>query len=374
VSMLQALTMPKWGLSMEEGTIVEWKVKQGDKVRAGDELVEVETSKIMNTVEATHDGLLQRIVAQVGDTLPCGRPMAVIGTTDATEAEIDQFLATYVSEGEQSSGTAGQSPEPEVFHLDGSRIRFFRTGAGGLPIVLLHGFGGDLDNWLFLQTDLATTNSTIAFDLPGHGGSGKSLKDGSAQELAAVILRALDALDVQRAHLIGHSFGAMVAASLAAADANRVASLTAIAPAGVGSEINSEYIQGFIKAKRRSELTKIVSLLFADPSVVTPNMVETLLRAKRVDGAEAALLTIAAANFPGDRQKLLDPVIWSAIAAKLLVIWGERDAIIPSAQMERLPANVKRILISDAGHMPHLERPAEVATAVRRHLTVTDHS
>jgi len=63
-------------------------------------------------------------------------------------------------------------------------------------------------------------------------------------------------------------------------------------------------------------------------------MVETLLRAKRVDGAEAALLTIAAANFTGDRQKLLDPVIWSAIAAKLLVIWGERDATADNGHTE----------------------------------------
>ena len=369
MSMLQAVPMPKWGLSMEEGTIVEWRAKVGQRVGVGDELVDVETSKIMNTVEAPHEGVLRRIVARVGDTLPCGNAIAVIGDEVCTESDIDLFLSKHVSAAEETRQQSAQRPEPAFLDLADIRIRYFRVGEGGVPVVFLHGFGGDLDNWLFLQTDLAATNSTIAFDLPGHGGSGKSVKDGSPRALATVILQALHALNLRRAHIVGHSFGAAVAASLAVAEPDRVASLTAIAPAGVGPAINSQYIQGFINAKRRSELTRIVSLLFADPSVVTSNMVEMLLRAKRLDGAEAALRTIAAANFVDDRQVLLDHKVWSTIADRLLVIWGERDGIIPAAHLDLLPPNATRVLMPGAGHMPHLERPNEVASAVRLHIT-----
>ena len=369
MSTLQAVSMPKWGLSMEEGTIVEWRAQIGQKVSAGDELVDIETQKIVNTVEAAHEGVLRRIIAQVGDVLRCGRAIAVIGGEDVTESEIDEFLANQVTDAEEFSEKGVQRHEPEFLDLGDVRIRYFRVGEGGTPVVLLHGFGGDLDNWLFLQTDLAATNCTIAFDLPGHGGSGKSVEDGTPHALALVILRALHALGVERAHIIGHSFGASVAASIAAAEPERVASLTVIAPAGVGPEINSQYINGFINAKRRADLTKAVNLLFADPSVVTSNMVEMLLRAKRLDGAESALRTIAAANFPDERQVLPDPIVWSSSADRLLVIWGARDEIIPAAHIDLLPASATRVLVSEAGHMPHLERPNEVAAAVRRHIS-----
>jgi pyruvate dehydrogenase E2 component (dihydrolipoamide acetyltransferase) len=369
---LQAVTIPKWGLSMEEGTIVSWSAKVGQAVTAGDELVDVETTKITNTIEAQGEGVLRRILADAGDTLPCGRLIAVIGAEDATDGEIDEFVAAYATSEAETGGDSGGKPEPATLDLDGTRIRYFRAGDSGTPIVLIHGFGGDLDNWLFVQGELADNQETIAFDLPGHGGSTKTVGDGTPRALAEVIGRALDALGVARAHVVGHSFGASVAASLATLDPARFVSVTAIAPAGLGPEINGEYIQGFLNAKRRSDLTKAVSLLFADPSVVTSNMVEQLLRAKRLDGAQAALQTIVAANFPGDEQTPQQPDPWPSLADKLLVIWGERDAIIPPTHVNRLPASTDRVTIEGAGHMPHLERPGDVAAAIRDHIAAAE--
>lgn len=99
---IRLIEVPKWGLSMEEGTVVKWLVPVGAAFAEGDEICDLETSKISNAVEAPFDGVLRRVVADVGVTLPVGAPLAVSATAETTEAEIDAFL------------TGGGSQEPAV--------------------------------------------------------------------------------------------------------------------------------------------------------------------------------------------------------------------------------------------------------------------
>ncbi|MEC7258328.1 MAG: biotin/lipoyl-containing protein, partial [Pseudomonadota bacterium] len=81
---IKAIRMPKWGLAMEEGTIIDWLIAEGDAVAEGDEILEIETTKITNVLEATNTGQLARIVAQTGEVMPVG---AIIGVL--TEGEVD---------------------------------------------------------------------------------------------------------------------------------------------------------------------------------------------------------------------------------------------------------------------------------------------
>ena len=69
---IQAITMPKWGLAMEEGKVVAWETGEGEAVAAGQEILEIETTKITNVFESPASGLLRRCVVQEGDTVPVG--------------------------------------------------------------------------------------------------------------------------------------------------------------------------------------------------------------------------------------------------------------------------------------------------------------
>lgn len=82
--MATIVEMPKFGLSMEEGTIASWLKTEGDPVQKGEAIAEITTEKITNTVEAPEDGILIKIVAQVDETLPCGSPIAYIGAQGET--------------------------------------------------------------------------------------------------------------------------------------------------------------------------------------------------------------------------------------------------------------------------------------------------
>jgi pyruvate dehydrogenase E2 component (dihydrolipoamide acetyltransferase) len=238
----------------------------------------------------------------------------------------------------------------------------------------LHGFGADLNSWMFTQPGLAEANRTIALDLPGHGGSSKNVGAGDAEALAGAVDAALAALDIEQAHLVGHSLGGAVAAALAARQPDRVASLTLIAAAGLGPEINAAFIDGFIRAARRKDATEVLQLLVHDPALVSRQMVEDVLRYKRLDGVTAALQTIAHAWFAGGRQTLDLIATIAAQKMPVQVIWGRDDRIIPVAHAEALAAHRPQgqqtapqvHMLPQAGHLPHMEKSAEVNRLIRR--------
>lgn len=86
------IIMPKWGLEMSEGTISNWHVTEGQTLSRGMEIVDIETAKIVNTLESDLEGTVRRLVAPVGQTLPVGALIAIVADEGVTEAEIDRFI------------------------------------------------------------------------------------------------------------------------------------------------------------------------------------------------------------------------------------------------------------------------------------------
>ncbi|MDQ3947110.1 MAG: acetoin dehydrogenase dihydrolipoyllysine-residue acetyltransferase subunit [Actinomycetota bacterium] len=369
MSEIHKLTMPKWGLSMTEGKVEAWLVEEGGEIEPGMEVADVDTDKISGSVEVPPGvtGHLRRQVARTGDVLPVGALLAVVAEAAVPDEEIEaliaEFQSTFVPEAAAEEGPVGQDVE-----VGGVRLRYVAVGEGERRVVLLHGFGGNKDNWLFNLEPLAEGRTVYALDFPGHGESDKRVADGSVAGLAATVAGFLDALGIDVADLVAHSMGAAVAMAVAVAAPERVRSLALLAPAGLGQEINTGYLRGFVGAQSRRELKPHVEKLFADPALVTRDMLEDLLKFKRLDGAQAALTTVLDGFIAGEGQAsvLAEPV--GGLGIPILVVSGSEDQVIPAGHSAALGGKAEVQVLEGRGHMVHMEAAGEVNRLLADHL------
>jgi pyruvate dehydrogenase E2 component (dihydrolipoamide acetyltransferase) len=306
---------------------------------------------------------------------------AVEETVQRATAELDVLTAAIAS-GEDESG-----PVVTTIPIGGHTISYATVGGTdeeGAPVtegdvvVLVHGFGGDRDSWLFVQEPLASAGSgrvVHALDLPGHGASSKTLASGTTlTDLAELLVTFLDDIGASLVHLVGHSMGGAIAAAAAARAPNRVASLTLVAPAGVGADVDAEYLRGFAAGSSRRELKPLLGRLFADAAQVTRQLVDDVVKYKRLDGVAASLQAALGVLLTDEGTQAIDtPSALASLAESpvpVTVIWGAQDAVLPvPTDGSALGASsIELVIAPEAGHMAHMEAPHTVLEVVERRL------
>jgi pimeloyl-ACP methyl ester carboxylesterase len=231
----------------------------------------------------------------------------------------------------------GADVEQRAVELEGERVRY-RVAGSGKPLLLVHGLGGSWRWWLPLFGPLSSQRQLHVVDLP-------SLRRfGRPKQLGEWLGRWLDAAELERVDIAGHSLGGLAAAELAAGQPNRIRQLVLVSPAGIPCN--------------RSIVGRAAPLAGAlyDIRDSLPMVALDALRAGPLSLAHG----IALVSSRDLRQEL------PAVRAPVLLVWGKGDYLVPHRLADEwqraLPAS--SLVLLSCGHVPMLEAPSELARSM----------
>ena len=242
----------------------------------------------------------------------------------------------------------------------------------GIPLVLLHGFGGDGSAWDPVKAGLPGSVRVMAADLPGRGGSLDADGRGGAGRMAKAILAGLDAAGIQAFHLAGHSMGGAVSALIAMRAPERVKSLTLVAPGGMARAINADLLARYARAATEAEIRGCLDEMSAPGFVMSDAVIEHCVAARARPGQLAALEETYQAMFPNgpdEGQGVLPTDALAALAMPVFVIWGTADTVLPCPSPSALPASFAFSVLPELGHMLPEESPDAIIRVLGQALT-----
>jgi len=250
-------------------------------------------------------------------------------------------------------------PDARELSIRGTPIHLLREGSGP-ALLFLHGAGG-AGRWLPFQEHLAKSFNVYFPSHPGHGGSPAAEWIEHISDLAFHYLDVLDTLELERAHLVGASFGGWIAAEIATMASHRLQSLVLIDPVGIRVD---GWIYPFLFGM---DMPELVSTVFHNPmaalALAPPDQsIDTLALQYRQGAALARVAWNPHLYNPLLRRRL------ARISTPTLLCWGAHDKIaplVPCGQTWAREISGARLSVFDeSGHVPHLEEPEAVAEAI----------
>ncbi|MDO8438805.1 MAG: alpha/beta hydrolase [Telluria sp.] len=250
-------------------------------------------------------------------------------------------------------------------HVDGFDMPYLEGGQGEV-LVLIHGFGGDKDNFTRIARFLTPHYRVLIPDQPGFGGSTRRADASySMNDQTDRIAAFMKQLGLGRVHLGGNSFGGFIAALHAARSPELVASLWLLNPAGTAASYSSAVIRHYEETGENPLLVKTVAD-FDEAVRVTTH------KAPFLPGfARKALALRAVADFPlhtriahGLHESPLMETTYDTLATPALIVWGAQDELLSPAGAEayrKLFPNSQVNIMQGIGHLPMAEAPRQAA-------------
>lgn len=251
--------------------------------------------------------------------------------------------------------------------VDGVSTRVIEAGSGD-PLILLHGTGGHAEAYLRNLAALSRRFHVLAYDMVGHGFSGKPDHPYTLDVYAAQLEGLLDVLGADRAHLSGESLGGWVAAWFAAAHPERVDRLVLTTPGNIISKpetmrvIRESTMRAVTEASAETVRTRL-EWLFAPGTrhLVTDELVAVRLAIYTLPGAEQAMRNVLVLQDPEVRARYGWAEEWtSRIQAPTLIIWTSDDPTGTYEEGEMLAGWIpgsRLVNVDGAGHWPQWEVP-----------------
>lgn len=301
--------------------------------------------------------------------------LAALGSLTAATLALNRLAAAIIRRYEDLDPETVERPGGMVY-VRGTGLHYVEQGTGP-PLVLLHGFLGSTVTFSELIERLRPHQRVVALDLPGFGYSDRPLDiDRSHTAVADLLCTALDRLGIERATVLGHSMGGVIAARLAVAHPERVERLIL-----VGSPAPDEVRRLPLYPLLRPVLPVLFALILAnlprlrrslrsltyDPAFITDERWQAYTRPSRLRGSAHALIKLLD---DVRRDVPLDP---ARIGVRTLLLWGEADTAVPLRVAHRLHAllpDVRLEVVPQAGHLVLEEQPDASATAILRFLGV----
>ena len=243
-----------------------------------------------------------------------------------------------------------------------SRFRWLERG-GGDPVILLHGLMGEMDHWESALETLGGFCRPIALELPLFD---TALADLSVPGLAEYVRRFMEALDLRPSVIGGNSLGGHLALELALAHPELVSGLILSGSSGL---FERSFTRNVPHRPSAAYVREKMEEIFYDPTLVTPEWVESIRRIVTTRHLAVRVLRVARAAKRHNLEERLGDV-----RVPTLIVWGKEDRITPPEVAERFHAGIpgsQLVYLPNCGHAPMLERPEAFNAAVGDWLVET---